>query len=112
MIVIKNSSGKSNEETRAVVARKENFIYQPFGLCSYNDTDMLCDFYAVENKHWKQPHDNSTWQQKQLFFGTFCTVFIMLLVWMDRQLDFQKNVTIKFLEIARYFFHWYHFKYQ
>jgi len=43
----------------------------------------------------------STWQQKQLFFGTFCAVFIMLLVRMDRQLDFQKNVTIKFLEIAR-----------
>jgi len=29
MIVIKNSSGKSNEETRAV--DKENFIYQPLG---------------------------------------------------------------------------------
>jgi len=73
-----------------VAARKtENFIYQPFGLCSYNDTDMLCDSRVVKNKHWKQPHDNIN--TAAVIFGTFCTVFIMLLVWMDRQLDFQKK---------------------
>jgi hypothetical protein len=51
MIVIKNSSGKSNEETRAVESRKENFIYQPFGPRSYNNINMLCDFYAVKITH-------------------------------------------------------------
>jgi len=58
MNVIKNSSGKSNEETRAVESRKENIIYQPFGPCSYNNINKLCDFYAVKNTHWRQPHDN------------------------------------------------------
>lgn len=69
--------------------KTENFIYQPFGLRSYNDTDMLCDSYVVKNKHRKQPHDNIN--MAAVIFGTFCTVFIMLLVWMDRQLDFQKK---------------------
>jgi len=36
---------------------------------------------------------------KQVVLGTFRAVFIMLLVWMDRQLDFQKNVTISSLRL-------------
>jgi len=44
MIVIKNSSGKSNEETRAVVWIKKRKLYiSAFGACScsYNNIDML-----------------------------------------------------------------------
>jgi len=43
MIVIKNSSGKSNEETRAVEKKRKLYI-SAFWACSDNNIDMLCDF--------------------------------------------------------------------
>jgi len=89
--------------------KKRKLYISAFGACSYNDIDMLCDFMreknASEGTHMTVNHGS---RRKVVFFlGTFCAVFIMLLVWMDRQRDFHKNVTIKFLEsVPFYFFHW------
>lgn len=57
MIVIKNSP--ENQMKKHVLWIKKRKLYiSAFGACSYNDTDMLCDFMREKKRIGGNPHDS------------------------------------------------------